>query len=138
MQIRRAWGIEDKVTCQRFCSAHRRFSYKEPVYHMKDPFVPPDIHKKDYQAEDFLVVGANCAICQRPVCIDEVRFARQFAPLTVVNFRSAVHFTDKPTACLAPIASAICSLRDCYWYVKVSSTTYNLKYLKTATKKRSD
>ncbi|KAH7729433.1 Cysteine-rich domain containing protein [Aphelenchoides avenae] len=45
--------------------------YKEQVYYMKDPFVAPDIHKKDYQVQDFLIVGSNCALCQKHVCIDE-------------------------------------------------------------------
>uniref|UniRef100_A0A914CT46 Cysteine-rich DPF motif domain-containing protein 1 n=1 Tax=Acrobeloides nanus TaxID=290746 RepID=A0A914CT46_9BILA len=45
--------------------------YTESVFYLRDPFVPPDFHKKDYAVQDFVVLGSLCYLCGQPVCIDE-------------------------------------------------------------------
>jgi len=47
--------------------------YLNECYYLRDPFIPPDIHKsqKEYSIDDFVVIGSNCFICSQPVCIDE-------------------------------------------------------------------
>uniref|UniRef100_A0A915MGL2 Cysteine-rich DPF motif domain-containing protein 1 n=1 Tax=Meloidogyne javanica TaxID=6303 RepID=A0A915MGL2_MELJA len=46
---------------------------KEECFYMKNPFEPPDFHKaqRDYAIDDFLVIGANCYICNQQICVDE-------------------------------------------------------------------
>uniref|UniRef100_A0A914LLS1 Cysteine-rich DPF motif domain-containing protein 1 n=1 Tax=Meloidogyne incognita TaxID=6306 RepID=A0A914LLS1_MELIC len=46
---------------------------KEECFYMRNPFEPPDFHKsqRDYAIDDFLVIGANCYICNQQICVDE-------------------------------------------------------------------
>lgn len=59
---------------KKFLNEIKIFRYAEEVYYMRDPFEPPDIHKKtkDYITDDFLMIGSNCYICNQQICIDEV------------------------------------------------------------------
>lgn len=48
-----------------------------------DPFEIPNHHKsaKDYSLDDFIVIGAQCFICNQQVCTDEVYFVVFFETL---------------------------------------------------------
>jgi hypothetical protein len=50
-----------------------KVEYTHPVYYMRDPFEPPDVHKHpaSYTIDDFVMLGAHCYICEQPSCADE-------------------------------------------------------------------
>lgn len=73
--------VPDKInfTCA-ICSLHEKCDYygrsppflkkiefREDCFIMKDPFSP---HSKTPSLENFLIIGSNCAICDKTICRD--------------------------------------------------------------------
>lgn len=57
-----------------------RIEYKEQLYMLRNPFLPPNIKLQDAN-QPFLVIGGVCSECQKDFCVDpdcSLYFARRF------------------------------------------------------------